>query len=86
MLDFFRKKGRWKNKVLIEGEKEAMVLSQLEGYPEVNHDFDAYPLDVTLPEKLTFWDAVKRAIWFSERCIYNLIVRDNTVNSTGSVE
>ena len=45
---------KWQNKVLIEGEKEAMALAQIEGFPDVNPDFDCYPVDVTLKEKKTF--------------------------------
>ena len=81
MLNLFRMKGRWKNKILIEGEKEAMVISQKEGYPEVDHNFENYPVDVTLPEKLTFLEAVKRAVWYSERCIYNLIIKDDSIEA-----
>lgn len=66
---------KWQNKVLIEGEKEAMVLAQIENLPDVNPEFDRYPVDVTLTEKLTFWQAVKKAIFLSERCMYNLIVK-----------
>ena len=66
---------KWQNKVLVEGEKEAMVLAQMEGYPDVNPDFDRYPVDVTIDEKLTFWQAVKKAIHLSERCMYNLIIK-----------
>ena len=65
----------WQNKVLLEGEKEAMVLAQIEGLPDVNPDFDCYPVDVTLREKKTFWQAIKKAIFLSERCMYNLVVK-----------
>lgn len=66
---------KWQNKVLIEGEKEAMALAQIEGFPDVNPDFDCYPVDVTLKEKKTFWKAMKKAIFLSERYMYNLIVK-----------
>ena len=81
MTIFSKRKGKWKNKILAEGPKEAMVISQLEGYPEPNMDFDKFPVDMTLPEKLTFKSALKRAVWLSERCIYNLLIKDNSIEA-----
>lgn len=66
---------KWQNKVLIEGEKEAMVIAQMEGYPDVNPNFDCYPVDLTLTKKKSFWEAIKTAVKLSERCMYNLIVK-----------
>lgn len=66
----------WRNSVLIEGEKEAMLIARMEGFPAVNPEFDSYPVDVTLKKKQSFWGAVKRAVLFSERNIYNMIYKD----------
>ena len=66
---------KWQNQVLVEGEKEAMVIANMEGLPKVDPSFNAYPVDITLPQKRTFKEAVKKAMFLSERCMYNLIVR-----------
>lgn len=76
MFKIFKKK-LWRNQVLIENEKEAMLISQMENLPEVDPRFDNYPVDVRLPEPLTFKQAIKKAILFSERSMYNLIYRVN---------
>ena len=70
---------KWRNRILVEGVKEAQVIALMEGFPDPNPDFTRYPLDVTLPEKLTFWKAIKKAVWLSERCIYNILVKDKNI-------
>lgn len=70
------KRRNWRNKVLIEGPKEAMVISQMEGFPEPDSGFDDYPVDLTLPKKLTFWEAVKKSVKLGERCLYNIVYKE----------
>lgn len=74
MFDILKKK--WTNRILIEGEKEAMFLAQNLGLPEVNPNFDGYPVDMVLPKKRTFWQAVKYSVYLGERCVYNMIVKN----------
>lgn len=62
---------RWRNDVLIEGEKEARLIARIEGYPDVNPDWTVYPLDLKLPKKRTFLQAVKTAVEYSKHGIYN---------------
>lgn len=73
-MGLFKKK-IWQNQVLVENEKEAMLISQMENLPTVDPRFDNYPVDVRLPDKLTFKQAIKKAILFSERSMYNLVYR-----------
>lgn len=61
----------WRNDILIEGEKEAKLIARLEGYRDVNPDWYIYPLDLKLPERRTFWQAVKKAVEYSKHGIYN---------------
>lgn len=66
---------KWRNSVLIEGEKEAAMLAREENLPGVNPDFDSYPLDVTLPKRRSLWQAVKKAVRYSSMGIYNMIYK-----------
>lgn len=69
----FRKK--WRNTVLIEGTKEANIIAQMENLPGVNQDFDDYPVDLTLKGKRTFWQAIKKAVFLSQKNIYNIFYK-----------
>lgn len=75
---FTRKK--WRNSILIEGEKEAMLIARMEGLPEVNRDFDAYPVDMTLPERRTMREAIKKAIAYSKANVYNMFWKEEQTN------
>ena len=66
---------KWKNMLLIEGEKDAMLVARLENLPEPSKDFDDYPVDLTLNKKLSFWKAIKKSVAYSERNIYNMLIR-----------
>lgn len=68
-------KKKWRNVVLIEGQNDAMLIARMENLPDVNEDFDGYPVDVTLNKKRTFWEAVKKAVAYSEKNIYNMLIR-----------
>lgn len=70
-------KKKWRNAALIEGEKEAIIISRMEGLPEPSHDFDGYPVDMTFPKKVTFYQAVKKAKMLSQRHIYNVFYKAN---------
>ena len=69
-------KGKWVNKLCIEGEKEAQLVARIEGLPEANPDFDSYPVDMTLPKRKTFIQACKKAIEYSKHNIYNMFYKD----------
>ena len=68
-------KKKWRNMLLIEGEKDAMLVARLENLPAVDHNFDDYPVDVTLNKKCTFFEAIRKAVSYSERNIYNMLIR-----------
>lgn len=68
-------KKNWRNTVLIEGQKEATTIARMEHLPDVNPDFDNFPVDVTLGGKRTFWQAVKKAVTLSQKNIYNMFYR-----------
>ena len=69
-------KKKWRNSVLVEGEKEAMLIARMEGLPDVDHNFDNYPVDVTLTRRCSFREALKKALLFSERNMYNMIYKE----------
>lgn len=66
---------RWKNVVLIEGTKEAMLVAQKESLPDVNRDFDSYPVDVALPKRRNFIQALQKALWYSKKGVYNIFYK-----------
>ena len=37
---------RWETKILVEGEKSAQLVSRIENLPDVNPDYDIYPVEV----------------------------------------
>lgn len=75
---FTRKK--WRNSILIESEKEAMLVSRMEGLPEINHDFRDYPVDYTLPKRRTMIKAIKKAIEYSKGNVYNMFWKEDIIN------
>ena len=52
-MSLFRKKSWWTVVLLIEGEKEAQIVARNEGLPMPDHNFDRYPVDLELPEKMS---------------------------------
>lgn len=66
---------KWRTRVLIEGHKEAMFMSQYLGCQGPDPSFDGYPVDVVLPKKHTLWGAFKEASYLGSRCIYNMICK-----------
>lgn len=66
---------KWVNGLLIEGEKEAMLVAREEDLPGVNPDFDSYPVDITLPKMRTLWQAIKKSIKYSSMGIYTTIYK-----------
>lgn len=66
---------KWRTQLLIEGTKEADLIARTEGYPDVNPDWDQFPLDIKLPEKRTFWQAVKKTIEYSKHGIYSMFYK-----------
>ena len=71
----FSKKKNWTNVLLIEGEKEAQIVARKEGLPMPDHNFDQYPVDLTLPERTSFLQSLKKAIEYSELNIYNIFCK-----------
>ncbi len=72
MLGLFK---RWRNDILIEGEKSAKIVSRIEKLPDVSPDFDDYPVDVKLPGRRTKRQAVKKAKMYSDLNIYNMFYK-----------
>lgn len=70
---FGRKK--WKNQVLIEGEKEAQLVARIEKLPDVNSEFNQYPVDMKLPGKRSLKEAIKKSIEYSKHNIYNMFYK-----------
>lgn len=70
-------KGRWKNQILIEGEKEAQLVARIEGLPDVNPEYQCYPVDMKLPGKRSFWEAVKKSMQYSKHNVYNMFYKLN---------
>lgn len=69
----FRKK--WRNEILVEGEKSAQLVARIENLPDVNPDYNIYPVDIKLPGKRSFWQAVKKSIEYSKHNIYNMFYK-----------
>lgn len=69
-------KKKWKNTLLVEGEKEAQIVARKEGLPMPDPSFDQYPVDLQLPKKLSFKEAVKKAIEYSKLNIYNIFYKE----------
>ena len=65
----------WRNSVLLESEKEAIILAREEGLPDVNPDLDIYPVDVVLPKRRTKKGALKRCLELSRMGLYSMIIR-----------
>lgn len=71
----FGGKGKWKNSVLVEGQKEASLVAREENLPDVSPDFDSYPVDITLPKKRSLKEAIKKSITYSKMGIYNMFYK-----------
>ena len=65
----------WKNSVLVEGEKEATLVAREENLPGVDPEFDCYPVDITLPKRRTFWEAIKKSVNYSKMGLYNMVYK-----------
>ena len=72
----FKKKGKWRNQVLIEGQKEASAISRFEKLPKINPYFNDYPVDMVLEGRRSFFNAVKKAIVLSKMNIYNIFFKE----------
>jgi hypothetical protein len=70
---FGRKK--WQTKILIEGEKSAQLVSRIEKLPDVNPDYEYYPVELKLPEKTTFKEAIKKAVEYAKHNIYTMFYK-----------
>lgn len=68
-------KKNWETKILIEGEKSAQLVSRIENLPDVNPDYDVYPVELKLPKKQTFKEAIKKVIQYAEHNIYTMIYK-----------
>lgn len=73
-MSIFKK--RWVNSVLLENEKEAVLIARGEGLPDVNPDMgDIYPVDVVLPKKRSFREALRKVSEFSRMGLYSMIIK-----------
>ena len=66
---------RYQNSVLVENEKEAMIVAREEGLPDVNPDAECYPVDILLPQKRTLKGALKRCVELSRMGLYSMVIR-----------
>lgn len=69
-------KKKWRNVVLIEGEKEAMLVSRTEGLPGIDHAFNRYPVDFEIAQPQSFRKALRKAIFYSKAGLYNLFYKE----------
>ena len=80
---FGRKK--WKVDLNVEGYLQAMTVSRNDGLPKVNPEFDNYPVNVELPKKMTFKQAVNKAIDYGKAGIYAIIYKGKRKEPTENV-
>lgn len=66
---------RWETKILVEGEKSAQLVSRIEHLPDVNPDYDYYPVEVKLPKRQTLKEAIKKTIEYSKHNIYTMFYK-----------
>ena len=70
----------WKISILVEGEKELALiqrfpeLSDLD-VSEIDRSYDPYPVDITLPPKLTLFRACVVYCRLSKMSIYSMIYK-----------
>ena len=65
----------WKVDLNIEGELQANTVSRKEGLEKANPDFDQYPVNVELPKKMTFREAVQKVIEYGQAGIYCILYK-----------
>lgn len=70
---FGRKK--WKVDLNVEGELQARTVSRKEGLPDVNPEFDNYPINVELPKRMTFKQAMRKVIDYGQAGIYTILYK-----------
>lgn len=68
---------RWETKILVEGEKSAQLVSRIENLPDVNPDYDVYPVEVKLPKRQTLKEAIRKTIEYSKHNIYTMFYKVN---------
>ena len=66
---------RWETKILVEGEKSAQLVSRIEHLPDVNPDYDCYPVEVKLPKRQTLKEAIRKTIEYSKHNIYTMFYK-----------
>ena len=70
---FGRKK--WKVDLNVEGELQARTVSRKEGLPDVNPEFNNYPINVELPKRMTFKQAMRKVIDYGQAGIYTILYK-----------
>lgn len=65
----------WETKILLEGEKSAQLVSRIEKLPEVDPEFNVYPVEVKLPKRQTLKEAIKKTIEYSKHNIYTMFYK-----------
>ena len=73
-------KGNWVTKLLVEGEKDAQLVSRIERLPEADPRFENYPVEIKLKKKRSFWQAVKVAVDYAGHNIYSMVYKDKREN------
>ena len=71
-------KERWKNVLIIDNEKDAILIAAKENLGEVNMQMrDIYPLTLELPKERSYFTAIKKSVEYSKMGIFNLICKSN---------
>ena len=65
----------WKNVVILDNEKDAILLSAKEHLGGVNQELNVYPVTVELPKERGYLSAMFRSVEYSKMGIFNLICR-----------
>lgn len=68
-------KQKWKNVLILDNEKDAILVSAKEKLGGVNMELNIYPVTVELPTQRSYLGAVKRSIEYSKMGIFNLMCR-----------
>ena len=68
-------KKNWETKILVEGEKSAQLVSRIEQLPDVNPDFDVYPVEIKLPRRQSLKEAIRKTIEYGKHNIYTMFYK-----------
>lgn len=70
-------KQKWKNVLILDNEKDAILVSAKEHLGGVNTELNVYPVTVELPKERSYLGAMKRSVEYSKMGIFNLMCRQD---------